>query len=86
MRSHLQSVHPKKYIELTENERARLEKRKDHAEDNTTATMWKKSKNQMSLKDSFDAGVDWDSASAPAKRVNKLIGEMIAVDNHLTWW
>ena len=35
----------------------------------------------MSLKESFDAGVRWDSASAPAKRVNKLIGEMIAVDN-----
>ena len=35
----------------------------------------------MSLKESFDAGVGWDSASAPAKCVNKLIGEMIAVDN-----
>ena len=42
--------------------------------------MRKKLKNQI-LKESFDAGVRWDSASAPAKRVNKLIGEMIAVEN-----
>ena len=81
MRSHLQSLHPSKYNELTANEKIRSEKRKDHEEENTTATMRKKLKNQMSLKESFDAGVRWDSASAPAKRVNKLIGEMIAVDN-----
>ena len=81
MPSHLQSLHPSKYIELTDSERARPEKRKDHAEENTTATMRKKLKNQMSLKESFDAGVGWDSASPPAKRVNKLIAEMIAVDN-----
>ena len=45
--------------------------------------MRKKLKNQIqiSVKDSFEAGISWDLNSAPARRISNLIGEMIALDN-----
>ena len=65
LRSHLQSLHPSKYIELESKETARSAKRKeDDAGENTTATMRKKLKSQMSLKESLDARVGWDFDSA----------------------
>ena len=54
---------------------------KNHAEENTTAIMRKKLKNKMSHKETFNAGVGWDSASPPppppsVSTINELINSI----------
>ena len=57
-----------------------LRKNKQEETDSTT-TMRKKIKSQMSMQQSLEACRLWDINSSPAQKITNLIGEMIVLDN-----
>ena len=74
MRNHLRK-HPKEFLALSADEKERnvAKSKRTQQDTDSTVTMRKKLKTQMSLQQSIEAG--------QAQHITKLIGEMIVLDN-----
>jgi hypothetical protein len=82
MRNHLRK-HPKEFLALSADEKERnvAKSKRTQQDTDSTVTMRKKLKTQMSLQQSIEAGQAWDMNSRQAQHITKLIGEMIVLDN-----
>ena len=82
MRNHLRK-HPKEFLALSADEKERnvAKSKRTQQDTDSTVTMRKKLKTQMSLQQSIEAGQTWDMNSRQAQHITKLISEMIVLDN-----
>ncbi|XP_036338526.1 uncharacterized protein LOC118748248 isoform X2 [Rhagoletis pomonella] len=78
--NHLKSMHPEQFslVESDDNE-IQLQKKRDESDKNDTPLQ--KAKTQLSLEDAFQKEKKWDTNNTNSKKIDKLIGEMIALQN-----
>ena len=84
LRNHIRSKHPLDYRTLSVKDEDKAQKRacevsEQHGE--TSGSVRKALKNQMTLQASFEKARVWDINCGPAKKITQLIGEMMALDN-----
>lgn len=75
LKNHLHAVHPEKYKLFKKVEENKVPVK------NTTLTPLQESKKQLTLTESLQRSQKWDKNDPKAKEIDKLVGEMIAVQD-----
>ncbi|XP_072929650.1 zinc finger BED domain-containing protein 4-like [Epargyreus clarus] len=80
LKNHLKSIHPEEFC-LFQSANKEKELRKQNDEGGTIVTPLQQAKKQLSLEEVLQKEKKWDTNNPNSKKIDKLIGEMIALQN-----